>query len=182
MERLVRRTAGLLAGLLAAVLTGCIDVEYVGQDFPPLPEGTSILFFDAKNPVPAGQFQSIGRATLTVPSGYDNIEVREKIAATARAHGASAVRIVSEERRQVNRYYETSDEEISSSLSGARSGGDLGRLPDGTPTEVNSFGEVVAPNRTYRTQYERVIRILLLMKEQAYQRAVTERHLAAQEK
>ncbi len=173
----------LMIGLAAVLaLAGCIDVDYVGQDFPPLPEKDAVQFFDEKNPVPAGEYQSIGRATLTVPSGYDNIEVREKMAEVAREHGASAVRIVSVEQRQVNRYYEQQDESAAPALASRGTVGAFSRQPDGSATEVNSFGEVVTPNRRYSVHYERVVKIMLLLPDAAYRRAVTERKLAAQEK
>lgn len=179
--RMIRRQ--LMIGLAAVLtLTGCIDVDYVGQDFPPLPEKDAVQFFDEKNPVPAGGYQPIGHATLTVPSGYGNVEVREKMAEIAREHGASAVRIVSVKQRQVNRYYEREGESAAPALAGRDTVGAFARQPDGSATEVNSFGEVVSPNRSYSVHYERVVKIMLLLPEAAYQRAVAERKLAAQEK
>ena len=173
----------LMIGLAAVlVLAGCIDVDYVGQDFPPLPDNREVQFFDAKNPPPAGEYQSIGRVTLTVPGGYDNVLIREKLAETAREHGASAVRIVNIEQHQVNRYYIDADESKSPMLSCARTAGMLPQRADGSPLEVDSFGEVVSPNRTYTKEYEQIVKALCLMKVQDHQRAVAERQRAAQEK
>ena len=170
------------AAFLLTVLAGCIGVDYVGQDFPPLPEERQVQFFDEKAPLPAGEYQSIGRATLTVPRGYDNVLLREKLAEIAREHGASAVRIVSVERRLVNRYYADSDESDSPMLADRDTVGAMSRRADGSPAEVDSFGQVVNPNRTYHKEYEHIVKALFLMTVQDHRRAVEERRRAAQEK
>ena len=170
------------AALLLTVLAGCIGVDYVGQDFPPLPDEHQVQFFDGKNPPPAGEYQPIGRTTLTVPRGYDNVLIREKLAEVAREHGASAVKIVSVEQRLVNRYYADNDESDSPMLAGRDTTGALYRRDDGSPSEINSFGQVVDPNRTYRKEYERIVKALVLMTTQDHRRAVAERQRAAQEK
>ena len=171
-----------VAAVLSAVLTGCISVDYVGQDFPPLPEGQQVMFFDAKNPPPAGEYQSIGRATVTVPNGYDSVAVREKLADTAREHGTSAVQIVSVTEHLINRYYADNEESAGPILAGRDTGGAFSRRVDGTPAEVDSFGQVVDPNRHYKKEYERIVKVLFLMKVQDHQRAVDARRRADQEK
>ena len=171
-----------VVAVMSAMLTGCIDVEYVGQDFPPLPEERAVVFFDAKNPPPAGEYQSIGRATVTVPSGYDNVLVREKLSDVAREHGASAVQFMSVTKRLVNRYYADSDESDSPMLAGRDTVGVLSRRTDGSPAEVDSFGQVVEPNRKFSKEYERIVKVLFLMKVQDYRRASEGRRRAAQEK
>jgi len=171
-----------VASLLLTMLAGCLSVDYVGQDFPPLPEGREVLFFDAKRQPPAGEYQAIGRGSLVVPRGYDGVEIREKFAEAAREHGASAVRIVSVERRQINRYYAEGGESASPMLASSDTVGAFSLMADGSPAEVDSFGEVVSPNRTYSKEYEQFIKVLFLMKERDYRRAVEERRRAAQEK
>lgn len=170
------------AAFLLTVLAGCVGVDYVGQDFPPLPEDRQVQFFDEKNPPPAGEYQSIGRGTLTAPRGYDGVMIREKLAEAAREHGASAVRIVSVERRLVNRYYVDGNESDSPMLAGRETTGSLDRRADGSPTEVDSFGQVVNPNRSYKKEYESIVKALFLMTAQDHRRAVDERRRAAQEK
>lgn len=171
-----------VAAVLLTLLAGCISVDYIGQDFPPLPEDHAIVFFDTKNPPPAGEYQSIGRATVTVPRGYDNVQVREKLSDVAREHGASAVQFVSVTERLVNRYYADNDESDSPMLAGRDTVGALSRRVDGTPTEVDSFGQVVDPNRTFKKEYERIAKVLFMMKVQDHQRAVDARRRTAQEK
>ena len=173
----------MAAVICAGVMTGCINVEYIGQDFPALPDNRSVLIFTADNEVPAGEFKVIGKMKMTVPPGVDMVIVREKIAEEARAHGASAARIVSAEQVLVNRYYGAARQEAESPMLTSRSTvGPMATNPDGSPVAVNSFGEVVEPNRTYRERYEHVVKVQLLMSNQDYNRAVELRRRAAEQK
>ena len=172
-----------LAAVFCMVLvqTGCVNVEYIGQDFPPLPDSRSVMIFQENDEVPPGEFQVIGKLKMNVPPGIDMVEVREKLAGEALKHGASAVRIISIEKKLVNRYYGSERQEIlSPMLSGRSSIGGRATQADGSSVEVNSFGEVVEPNRTYRLRYEHVVKVQLMMTAKEYARALELRRSAAE--
>ena len=172
----------LAAVICACAVTGCVNVEYIGQNFPALPDSRSVLIFTEDNEVPAGEFKVIGKLKMTVPPGVDMVIVREKIAEEARERGASAARIVSVEKILVNRYYGAARQEAESPMLTSRSTvGPMATNPDGSPVEVNSFGEVVEPNRTYRERYEHVVKVQLLMSNQDYNHAVELRRRAAEQ-
>ncbi len=174
-----------LAAAFFAVLaqTGCMNVEYIGQDFPPLPENRPVMIFTADNEVPAGEFQVIGKLKMTVPPGMDMVLVREKIADEARAHGASAARIVSVKKVLVNRYYGAARQEASTPMLASRQTvGPRATQPDGSPTQVDSFGEIVEPNRVYKERYEHIVKVQLLMTVKDHARAVELRRQAAEQK
>lgn len=163
-------------------LTGCIQVEYIGQNFPELPDSSAVMIFEDANTPPAGEFQAIGKAKLNIPPDVDMVSVREKITEIAREHGASAARIVSVEKRLVNRYYGAAREEAASStLTDPAMMGPGARQPDGSLAQVNSFGEVVTPNRTYRARYEHVVKVQLLMPAKEYARLLELRRKAAEQ-
>ena len=166
---------------MVSVQTGCVNVEYIGQDFPPLPDTRSVMIFQAGDEIPPGEFQVIGKLKMNVPPGIDMVEVREKLAEEALKHGASAVRIISIEKKLVNRYYGAERQEALSPMVAGRSAiGGRATQPDGSPLEVNSFGEVVEPNRTYRERYEHVVKVQLMMPVKEYTRAVELRRAAAE--
>jgi hypothetical protein len=171
-----------LAAVFCMVLmqTGCVDVEYIGQNFPPLPDTGSVMIFQAGDDIPAGEFQVIGKLKMNVPPGIDMVEVREKLAEEALKHGASAVRIVSIEKKLVNRYYGAERQEsLSPMLVGRSAIGGRATQADGSSVEVNSFGQVVEPNRTYHERYEHVVKAQLMMPAKDYARAVELRRAAA---
>jgi hypothetical protein len=180
MKKMLKYLAGMCCAVLA--LAGCVNVEYIGQDFPALPEEKNVMIFQEKDQLPPGEFQAIGKLKMVVPPGVDMVEVRELIAENARKHGASAARIVSVEKKLANRYYGARQEESLSPMLASRSTvGGMAAQPDGSPTEVNSFGDVVQPNRTYRERYEHLVKVQLLMPVQEYNRAVDLRRAAARE-
>ena len=179
MKKMMWYLAAVCCMLLAQ--TGCVNVEYIGQDFPPLPDTRSVMVFQAGDEIPSGEFQVIGKLKMAVPPGLDMVEVREKLAEEAMKHGASAVRIISIERKLVNRYYGAEQQEsLSPMLAGRSTIGGRATQADGSPVEVNSFGEVVEPNRTYRKRYEHVVKAQLMMTAKEYARAVELRRAAAE--
>lgn len=167
----------LAAVLCAAVLTGCIGVEYIGQNFPELPESMPVMIFDAKNPVPPGEFQVIGKLKLTIPPGMDMVIVQEAIEENARERGASAARIVAVERIPVNGAYAAAGTEDD----GPRMTTGRVMLPDGSAARVNSFGEPVVQNRVYQERFEHVVKVQLLLPVKDFNRAVALRRTAAEE-
>lgn len=92
----------LTAGFLAAMLTGCISVDYVGQTYTRDNPAPIIWFNDAKS-VPPNDYQPIGRATVKATADYDQEQVREAILDEAEKHGVDAVQIVSAQTVEVRK-------------------------------------------------------------------------------
>ncbi len=162
-----------IAGLWS--ISGCIRVDYIGQKFPPLPEGKPVAFFDVKNVPPPGEYRVIGHAEVTIPGGYGMVEFREKLIETAREYGASAVRIVKMEKRLVNTYYESS-RPSDSPMVASRS--DLGAIPKssgGGDLAVNSFNEVVTVKQNAREVYEHVAKVLFMVTPAEYDQVMNSR-------
>lgn len=165
---------------LALLLAGCFGVDYVGQNFPSLPENMPVLIFDEKNQPPAGEYQAIGRAVLTIPHGYGMVEVREKIAGIAREHGASAARIISVERLEVTGYTASGEHAGADTLASRRDIPPVGA--PGNSAGLDSFGQSATPNRVTQKRYKHIAKVQFLMTVQDYNRAVEIRRAAAQKK
>ena len=94
MIEMMKFRNGLLLSALALWTAGCVDLNYVGQTFPPLPEDQAVALYTPEQLPPEGEYRSIGRATLTAPDGTERETILEKLVESAREHGADAVRIV----------------------------------------------------------------------------------------
>lgn len=152
-----------LAGLV--LLTGCVDVEYVGQRFEPLPSDSPVVVWGASAEYPAEEYKVIGRATFTAPDGYTEVDLVEDMQATARKYGADGVKIVDRVRRSVGSSFRqpTEGRQLSSPASG-----NTGTSADGASLYSDSFGDQVSGS-VYRVErYEIFARTLLLMKKDRF--------------
>ena len=84
----------MAAALVLLTVSGCINVEYVGQSFPVLPETDPVAFFTRKSPLPESGYHPIGRVLLTAPPRVNQSDIIDKLGEIAREHGANAVEIV----------------------------------------------------------------------------------------
>ena len=82
---------GMTFLLLAA---GCMNLDYVGREFPATPPSEKIAYFQSREELPPGEFLIIGRATLTAPEGTLSYDIRQRLLEKARACGADAVCLV----------------------------------------------------------------------------------------
>ena len=89
------RNAALAALTLSAV--GCMNVDYVGQSFPPLAEDSAVAVYSPSAPPPENM-RAIGRVYLTAPQGTSVEEISDELVALAREKGAEAVNIVESKR------------------------------------------------------------------------------------
>lgn len=147
--------------LLPAVwLTGCVDLEYVGQTFPELPEDTEVAFFTPEIPVPEGEYHAIGRATVTAPGSTSNETLRDDLIESARDHGADAVQVVDFKRVKVG--------ERSAVDGSTNPGPNAGWTQDarnagGAYIYTNSFGETTELEKPKRAVYETTVKALFLV-------------------
>lgn len=126
----------LAAALMAALLGfGCVNVEYVGQSLPPLPEDEPVAIFTPDSKMPPDQYRPIGWAYLTAPEGRSKSTIFDALGEVAREHGADAVNIVSFKNVPIGNAAE--DE----SFSGGPSWNNTGRTFGGEQIYFDSFGE-----------------------------------------
>ena len=87
--------------LLAVLVSGCMNVDYVGQTFPALPAGTPVIIYSPEAPMPQGIYRSIGRVTISAPQRSTSDDIRAELTDLALEHGAEAVNVVEFKRVQV---------------------------------------------------------------------------------
>ena len=60
----------LFFSLCAAVLCGCVNVDYVGQKLAPREDGDFVMIYPSMQEVPA-ELKILGRGKVVAPHGYD---------------------------------------------------------------------------------------------------------------
>ena len=98
-----------LPALLLAVVAGCVNVDYVGQTFEPIPEGKPVEYFAERKEVPPGKYRIIGRAVVTTTRRFDKYDAREFLTDEARKRGADAVVLIDHQRIKRGIYERESD-------------------------------------------------------------------------
>jgi hypothetical protein len=89
------KTFSLLLGLTSIILlTGCVDINYVGQEFGALPEKTEVKIYKNKQDMPVGKYTAIGKVEITGPRKMDAYDVRDTLATLAKSKGAKVVLLV----------------------------------------------------------------------------------------
>jgi len=96
MKAIIGKYLPLAAWLLFAA--GCVNVDYVGQTFDPIPEGTPVEYFGDRKEIPAGKYRIIGRGVVTTTRRLDHYDIREILVDEARKRGADAVVLVGHKR------------------------------------------------------------------------------------
>ena len=160
MLRKIFKTVLASCGLLAAA--GCINIEYVGQSFPPLPESTPVLIFSPESPAPEKGYRIIGRAIVTAPDNKGAGVMRPELAKLAREHGADAVNIVAYNRIRLG--------------TAAPDSGRLqpnnwnkdGRNAGGAYIYTNSFGEPAELSKPGKAIYEQQFKVQLLVTDERF--------------
>lgn len=109
------RCAALALALLAA---GCVGVDYVGQEFDPLPEGTPVAYFAERGEIPPGKYRIIGRVMLkTTRKHFDKYDIREFLIDEARSRGADAVALVEVKKIKIGIYPREPSDSLDISMS-----------------------------------------------------------------
>lgn len=172
------KTANLkfpVALLLMLCVSGCMNVNYVGQRFEPT---TNVRVFTGEA---NDEYEIIGKATLTAPGSYTSYEIRQRLVAEAEKNGADAVNIVDSRLEQDGSF----------TVLAADSPGfqPQGRIGANSQEAVDSFGVVEAsPPKEVKT-YKNVVRAYflrlkskrspeLLMKDEQQQLLVEEKNIS----
>lgn len=151
----------LFAGM--PLMYGCINVEYVGQSFPALPENEPIQVYSPVAPMPAGDYRIIGRATIQAPDGTTRGDVHEALSELAREHGAEAVNILDYKRVRIGTY--TPDTDRVQRVGWNRDGRNAG----GAYIYSNYFGEVSSLEGRRSEVTELHIKAVLLVNSKKFQ-------------
>lgn len=163
----------ILRMLPAAIclLSGCVNVDYIGQNFEPTPAESPVEYFIGKTAIPAGKYRIIGRGTIATTLGIDRYDLRDILVKAARKHGADAVAVVSEKRVQVGVYPQEND-----LLAGPSSTANIYNLnPDGTPMQIDSFGAPAQLQGETHFRTELRVRALFLKDREALEQLLARR-------
>ena len=158
------------AGILS-LIAGCMDFDYVGQEFAPTPESEPVTYYPKRADVPVGVYGIIGRAVVKAPDGTDGFDIQELLLERARQYGADAVCQVSAKRIIVGTY----------SLSSEEFGGPAPMIgaanlnPDGSPIGENTFGDTVEIKGELRNRYVVEVKALFLKNKQELETLLEER-------
>ena len=148
----------LSAALLLLLIAGCVNVDYVGQNFAPIPEGKPVTYFAERREVPPGKYRIIGRAVVSTWRRFDKYDAREFLMDEARRRGADAVVLVYHKavRRGV---YERESDVSAVDISPASNSGNV--LPGGAELSISLDRSVpLEGEHHYRTEQE--LRVLFL--------------------
>jgi hypothetical protein len=137
-----------VALLLILCVSGCMNVNYVGQRFEPT-DNVRIFTGEATD-----EYEIIGKATLTAPGSYSSHEIRQRLIAVAEKNGADAVNIIDSKL----------EPDGSFTVLSAESPGfqPQGRIGVNSQEAVDSFGVVESsPSKEVKT-YKNIVRAYFL--------------------
>lgn len=158
---------------LLLLLCGCMNFEYTGREFPPLPQGKTPVWFQNKKLLPAGKYTIIGRAVVETGIKAEFEDIQEKLLEEAALRGADAVCLIST--RTITRGMYDSD-----SYFDGPTDNDTNRLnltPDGSPIQTDLSGQRIVL-KGERGGTRRIIARALFLKETA----ALDKYLAARKK
>ena len=141
----------MLALTLAA---GCVQVDYVGRKFAPVPPG-QVRFYYAKSEVPAEKYTVIGRFTATSPTDLHRFETEYKVQNLGAEYGGDAVCLVREYRRPHSPYNSDIEEFGSPNLSKRK-------IPE---EEKKRFGDLAPLRSDRKRRHFRDVRIYMPLKD-----------------
>ncbi len=158
------------AAVLALAVAGCVNIDYVGQEFAPTPESEPIAYFTERAELPADRYRIIGRATLTAPDDSNSWVLREKLENYAREVGADAVCQVSVRRVAVGTYPAPQQNQQGPNLEGPAGG-----VIAGQPVQKNPYGEEVELQQNSLVRYEIELKALFLKNREELEKLLAER-------
>lgn len=155
---------------LLGFLTGCMNFDYVGQKFEPIPDSQNVDYFVNRNMVPPGKFQIIGRAVVTGPNGIDTFDIQELLLEKARSYGANAVVITGVMRENVG-LFERSEESF---YRANRDTSPISLGPNGESISIDTLGKSGVPLRGETRSREQIKLQALFLKDRQTVRQLLE--------
>ncbi len=151
-----------------AILTSCINVDYVGQTYTREDPTAMIQWYNNAESVPPDVYQVVGRATVEVSADYDQEQVRESILAEAEKRGVDAVQVVSAQAVEVRKNTVTDPGDASF---GGRTRPNR-NIDQWEP--YDSFGQPSSRNVRSASIMEFHAKVLFLVKKERYEKAMRE--------
>ncbi|MDD4817000.1 MAG: hypothetical protein PHI85_03410 [Victivallaceae bacterium] len=168
-----RNVFKLLAAVFAAcVVSGCIDIDYVGQRLDPLPSDMPVVFFNEGQDFDVAKYAEVGRATVTAPDGTNMVEIKEKLQDEARSVGADAVKIIAFKRVNEGVIYVTGGGNDSPD---AYVTGNQSRSVGGDPIYTDSFGQTGNLSTSAEPRYVVRLDVIFLALKTKFDAAMIER-------
>lgn len=163
--RLFFRTVFSFLGII--LFSGCVNIDYVGQEYPERNSDAEIMFYNSKEDVPKDTYRIIGRANIDAPASYNPAEIKNKLLKKARDCGADAIEVVEFKREKtgVQKVIASNDEYNGVVGTWANNG----VRSDGSPIYVDSFDTTVPLKQTYRDTFELKIKVLFLISNERFQ-------------
>jgi len=138
---------------LFLLCAGCVNVDYIGQTFDSIPEGTPVEYFDGRTHVPAGKYRIIGRAKISTLRNLDYYDIRELLVDEARKRGSDAVVLVKKKNVLRGIYQREPSFDPGKDIAPALKSNNL--TPDGRPLDIPVGGQVVIKGEhNYRSEIE----------------------------
>lgn len=169
MKRFCISAAGIPAVLLLMILTGCLNVEYTGQQLPEISETIPVEFYTESQSLPPDLYRPIGRAIVKCPADVTNGAIKTALIERAREVGAEVVKLISFEQQslgviqqEVTAPGNLPDSPVASLDS------QFGERANGSSVYVNSFGEPLSDAVREREVYENCIQALFLVSRERF--------------
>lgn len=156
----------IFSSLFIVFLTGCVDINYIGQQYPQKDPDAEVAFYNSPADVPKNTYRIIGRANIESPGDYNPAEIKVKILDKARDCGADAVEVVEFKREK------TGEQNISRSTEYDGTVGfwsSNGLRTDGSPIYVDSFDKTVPLKQATQNTYVLKIKVLFLITSERFQ-------------
>jgi len=163
--RLFFRTVFMFIGII--LFAGCVNIDYVGQEYPERNPDAEIMFYNSREDVPKDTYRIIGRANIDAPGDYNPAEIKKKILRKARDCGADAVEVVEFKRIKTGEQKVASNNSEYDGVVGTWANN--GVRSDGSPIYVDSFDKTVPLKQAYRETFELKIKILFLISNERFQ-------------
>ena len=147
----------LPAAALLLLAVGCVRVNYIGQTFDPIPEGTPVTYFEKRDQIPAGKYRIIGRGEISTSGKFDRYDIRELLIDEARKRGADAVVLVSQKRTRRG-IYERDPLDAGYDTAPATKSGNV--KADGGPLDIPLDNSTLSGEHHFRQEID--LRVLFL--------------------
>lgn len=149
------------------IMSGCINVDYVGQKYPRNNTDEDILFFNTNNDVPKNTYKAIGRANVSAPDGSTSDEIKSRILDRAEECGADAVSIVDYQKIKIGEISIPAGTDYQGTSGVWNS---TGHRADGSPIVVDSMDRTVPLQKNKSNRYEIKCKALFLISNERYQK------------
>lgn len=149
------------------LLAGCVNIDYVGQEYPERNPDAEIMFYNSREDVPKDTYRIIGRANIDAPGDYNPAEIKKKILKKARDCGADGIEVVEFKRIKTGEHKVSANSSEYDGVVGIWANNGLSS--NGAPIYVDSFDKTVPLQQAYRETFELKIKVIFLLSNERFQ-------------